>query len=210
MFGSDGGSLIDGVNGRLLVAPGSAPAYSAAHLTVAQANGNGLRSDLMDTVSMQRTMACVVRDPGAITGLVLSIGSLSTTQGVSLFRTTVSGNILTTARTITGFTSADSGRAMTANSWLFVALSMDFSATTKVGTLLRGGGAAVSMSGTGTFIPQTAGGIALGGSYYSSGVVQNMDFAEAVLFDRAMTATELGNLYVRSKSRMAARGIAVL
>lgn len=210
LFGGDSGSLTDGVNGRALTVPGSAPSYSSKHLTVAQNFGNGLRSGLMETATQRVTMACVVRDPGTITGIAIPFGTLDASHGIAPFRNSAGSNIFLTARTVNNMNSGVTGLAMTANSWLFIAMALDFSAATKDCTILRGGSAAVTLSGTGTLVPQTAGGFALGASYYASSAVQNLDFAEAVLFDRTLSPAELGNLYIRSKNRMAARGLTVV
>ncbi|MFU2510576.1 hypothetical protein [Pseudoalteromonas sp. ASV78] len=47
------------------------------------------------------------------------------------------------------------------------------------------------------------------GSYYYQGAFGTVDVSEVIIFDKALTASEISNVYARSKTRLAKRGVLI-
>lgn len=207
--------LTGGVNGRLLTVQSTAPTYSGNYLSIPSDEGKGLLTD-MGEVAGQKDTICVVFKYSTTTGVVIPFGSLSKTAEGSLggsapYIGNASRDLLLQYRP-TNVNSIDTLKDVPAAAWQFMAVSRDMSAGGIVRTLVGGQTAhEITVSAVASYIP--AGNnrkIALGSAYYNAVAGVTLDFAEAVVFDRQLSATELNGVYTRAKARMAARGITVV
>ena len=211
LLGGSSSSLADGVNGRALTVGGDTPTYETGYLTVSQASGNGLASDLADdSAALVVTICAVVRRNAVSAGVWFPFGNLSTpTDGIAPYAS-AGGNLLITGRGLTGLNGTNTGKTWPEDVWVFMAMSIDFASGTKAVKFLRGGESVFETAPTGTYVPNTDAPFALGGKYYSTALAVDLDFAEFILFGDAKSAADLSAIYARSKIRLASRGITVV
>lgn len=203
------------VNGRILTVQSTAPTYSGNYLSIPSDEGKGLLTD-MGEIAGQIDTICVVFRYSTSTGVVIPFGSLSKTVDASLgggapYIGNASRDLLLQYRP-TNINSIDTLKDIPAASWQFIAVSRNMATGGIVRTLV--GGQAVheiTVSAVSSYIPAASGRkIALGSAYYNAVAGVTLDFAEAVVFDRQLSAAELHGVYTRAKARMAACGITVV
>jgi hypothetical protein len=196
-------------NARTLTAQSAAPTYSAAHLALTMNEGNALQSTLVDTLQ-DLTMCVVARTLQATAGIIPLAGNPDNSSGnkgrmLCRFAANTSYNV--------GHWNTNVGRVMSPgvtmpdNGFVFLASSIRTTPTTSNLLMLAGGQAIQTLSQT--YVGAVAGDapIGLGNSGYVVTPTVNTDFAEFILFDRALSAEELEAVYVNSQRRMAARGV---
>lgn len=206
--------LVGGINGKQLTVQSTAPTYSGSYLSISGNEGNGLLTD-MGEVAGQIDTICVVFKHSSSTGIVVPFGTLSKTADASLgggspFIGNTPRDLLLQYRP-TNIASIDTGKDVPAATWHFLAVSRNMATGGVVRTLLGGQTVHEITVGGVAYIP--AGNnrkIALGSAYYTAATGVTLDFAEAVVFDRQLSATELNGVYMRAKARMSARGITVV
>jgi hypothetical protein len=210
------GSAVDLVGrkaGKALTPQSDAPTYGAGYLSLSNLAGKGLLSNLQETATGKYTVCAVVREPVAgSTALRVPFGTLDMTAGGTGGMPFMSGAAnarkLYTAYTGLG-ASIDTGQAVPNASWLFIAASFDASVATKQLRTLIGGTAGNTQSPVAAYTASPRA-VALGNGYYTGGVAGNLDFADFILFDRALSMADLQAVYVRRKAKLAVGGIAVV
>lgn len=206
IFDEGSAAGLTGKRNALALTPlGTSPTYSSNYITMSTATGKGLASTLIDD-GRNWTGCAVVRT--ASSGTQLLFGTMGSSTGGSPFFSGADPNhkLFNTFRGM--LSSDDTGQvAPTGSYWYFVACSLDADGKS-VKTLVGGGAGDVSTSATSYVSSGNA--IALGNGYYTTGSAANMDFAEFILFDRALNAADLTAIYNRSKARLAERGITVV
>lgn len=221
LLGSDSASLVDAVNGRLLTLQNGAtvqPTYSDSGVTISTAVGNALLSDLTDTSSQDITMTAVVRCN--VSALCILLGNLVpsndvTESGLSAF---VSSNkaYLTVKPTaasgasVNGISSLTPSASINQTSNFFIAISVNKS--TRSGTIFisqNSTESSVNVTYSSPTYEDSVNKFAIGNSVYSSSnVISNTaTFAEAIIFDKALTLTEIQAVATRSKERLSYRNI---
>lgn len=217
IFDKGGASNLSGsVNGKLLTAQSSSPSYSSNYLSILSDQGKGLLTDLGE-VATQTDTICVVFRYASSTGIIVPFGSLSTTPEASLgggspYLANAARDVLLQYRG-TSASSTDTGKDLPSGSWHFLAVSRNLAAGGSIRTLVGGQVAnEVTLTAQSAYIPAGNGSrkIALGSAYYNAVAGVNLDFAEAVIFNRQLSATEMAGVYDRAKARMSARGITVV
>lgn len=202
---------------KILTLQGSAPTYSSTHISLPGTSGNALLTDLTETASQADTIFMVLRLPATFSGLHFPFGTLNTTApllgGSPFFNNTANtyprSSFLTYRGTSLNSTSAPS--VPTANQWYFLCVSRDFASVTKTCHTLLGGTSIQTVTVTGTYTPAAGRFIALGNGYYATGTATaSFDVAEFGIINRALSTTEVNNLYSRRKTIAAARGITVV
>lgn len=217
IFDKGGVAGLTGRNqGKLLTPQSDAPAYSGAHLTLNTASGKALLTDLEDSAAPQDTICAIFR-PQVSAGMHFPFGCLGETGnntggGPYLQGTEPSRNIFLTYR-INVASAVNTGVPVAGGNWYFLAVSRNFAAGAgaKALTMLLGGQSPYVLSNSLLYgraaSPRKQ---ALGNPYYAAAGAGSMDFAEFVVFNKALSAAELAAVYARSKARMAARGITVV
>lgn len=211
--GSSSG-LTGEVNGRILTVQSTAPTYSASNLSISGNQGAGLLTDLGEVAGQTDTI-CVVFKHSASTGIVVPFGTLSSTADAALggggpFIDGATRDLKLQYRA-TSINSTDTGKDAPAATWHFLAVSRNMATRGVVRTLLSGQALhEVTVGGTAYIPAGNSRKIGLGSAYYATPAGSTLDFAEAVVFDRQLSATELAGVYTRAKARMAARGITVV
>ncbi|HBI2401757.1 hypothetical protein ABTH08_04005 [Acinetobacter baumannii] len=218
VFENSSASLVDKVNNRLLALQSGAtvqPTYTESGVTISTAVGNALVSDLSDTSAQSVTLTAVVKCSEA--SLAILLGNLEpssskTTSGLSAF---VSGNkaYLTVKPSAAGsggigsLTPA-SGHNQTTN--FFIAVSVD-KATKKGIIYVQQNSAELTNEAvyTSAVYESALNNFAVGNNAYSilNAPARTATFAEAVIFNKALTLDEIKSVAGRAKSRMDNRGI---
>ncbi len=218
VFENSSASLVDKVNNRLLALQSGAtvqPTYTESGVTISTAVGNALVSDLSDTSAQSVTLAAVVKCNN--TQLAILLGNLEpssskTSSGLSAF---VSANkaYLTLKPAAAG--SGDigsltpaSGLNQTTN--FFIAVSVN--KATKKGIIYAQQNSAELTNEavyTAAVYESALNNFAVGNNAYtgSNAPANKATFAEAVIFNKALTLDEIKAVATRSKDRMKNRGI---
>lgn len=211
VFDKGNSSGLVGIKGsKSLSVMSTQPAYSANYLTMGNAMGKALQSDLLDTSAGNYTMCCVVRNP-ILANPKVPFGTLGDKGGSLYLGATAPGQDAWMAyRGLTvSPTAVDTAQAVPVNQFAFMACALDFSGATKKIRSLVGGASGHEFSSAGVYqhsdLP-----IALGNGYYSLANAGNLDFAEFILFSQPLTIDQMKAVYLRSKSRMLSRGIALV
>lgn len=223
VFTSSSESLVDKVNFRNLTLQSGAvvqPTYSDTGVTVSTAVGNALLSDLADTSSQNITMTAVVRCN--VTALSILLGNLvpsnnTSSSGLSAFVSTNKAYLTVkptaaTGAATNGISSLTPSASINQTSNFFIGISVDKS--TKKGIIFVSQGnteSSIDSVYSSSTYASSANKLAIGNSVYSSSNVTSntATFAEAVIFDKALTLTEIQAVANRAKSRMSSRGITV-
>lgn len=190
LLGGSSASLTDIKSGALLTFAGgaTAPVYSSNFVTLS-GNAGGLKSPTADR--LDRTV-CVVFKYSA-SGSFLIGGSWSGSTGAVIYQGAASILVAPSPVALTN--------PAAAGNWVFAAFS---TATNLTRRAKIGGGTVLNGSAAHTL----HGNVAIG-DQSSGGLVGAADYAEFIVFNRAMTEAEMDAIYARSKVRMAARGLAV-
>lgn len=214
VFGASSSSLTDKVNSRSLTVQSDGVTYpSTAFLSMSGAQGKGLLTDVEETANIADTIAVVLRRTGGSGTLGVPFGTLSPstptpTSGFSPFFSS-GESVWTRANGLNG--GINTGLTAPMSQWLFIATTRDFASASLPNKVLVGGQSIYERTETGTYAPAPSPRkIALGSAYFTADATNEFDVAEFIYFDRAMSATELADLYSRSKARMADRGISVV
>lgn len=182
------------------------PAYGASSLTTKSGGRNGLLTPFDDAADL--TTCCVFKHATVSAPYAGSLlqGSLSTTQGGSMY--------VASGGNISGFTRPDTPQVVTGTSgalvngsWYFAGLSWDSGAGKAryyiggLGSLERTVAKTVAAAKTG-----------LGNTNYGTSLFDmGAEFAEQIVFeDTPMSMAQMGEVYARSKVRMARRGITLV
>ena len=191
------------VNETTLTAQSTGPTYSSNYLTIPAASGKSMLSQKAD--SREQTICVVYRHPVGATGTLVLAGSrdVTPTMGSVLFSTSNSVYSNQTPTFQTGPIAEPDP-----STWMFAALSESALAGSTTHNLYVGGAAPITKTG-GSLKTVSTNKVALGNIATAGASASNIDFAEFILFNRALSADELAALYVRSKGRMAARGVTV-
>lgn len=194
--------------GDALVDVNSGASFTENHANFPPGINRGAVTNIADTADAQDTICFVFRAKARDSITVIG-GSLSSSGngGGSVFHTTTSGSIRVNYRGLNGDWVASVPHAINIqqDKWYFVALSRDFSGSTKTGVLFVAGAGNKSLSGTGTYDAQ--GNIGIGPHRYPDFAGEDKDYAEFIYFDKPLTLSQLQSVYERSKARMAAEGI---
>ena len=203
LLGSDNATHT-GLIGGNLTEVGAAPTLSSGFLTTADGQAQGLESPFDATDEMT---VCVVCETGITGGAVLA-GNLGATNGCGLWMFSTPGSLFLRDRDgRNSNVTVESGQA--AGNMMFAAFSVS---DTGVETGFRGD-ATASISVTNTAVNRTAHAskIGIGNTRYLSASFENgAQFAELIVFNGHKTVAELEEIYQRSRTRMADRGVAVL
>jgi len=202
LFGEDNPTSADLVSGRLTTGP--AHVASAGFITSPSGTAQGLDSGIPE--AGEQTMCFVFRTAGrSMIGGTFEAPGGDTQTGVSPYAVTPSSVYANMRGGPFGNREISSTAAFTAT-FTFVAVSKN--ATTGDYVLFVGdqaGHSVVSGSGSQTTSARTIG---IGNLHYNSTAFSaQISTAETILFDSAKTAAELDEIYQRSVTRLAARGV---
>lgn len=205
MFRGGAGSLVGKKSAKALALQSTPPTYSSEYLSFG-GNGKALLTDVMDSAAATDTV-CVVMRPTASATLQMPFGNVGPSLGGSpLIYGTPTRAIAHTYRSISN---SGSPTATSPATWQFLAISRNFSGTTKSIRMLLGGTAQTVTTSSNTYA-HAATPIALGSSSLTTTGVDVIDYAEFIIFPTALDAIALEAVYQRAKARCAARGIAVV
>lgn len=223
LLGGSQTSLADIVNDRTLSLQSASypPTYSQNYITHSLTTGRGLLSGLTEPATSGGYTLCRVQRIFAGVGTpCITSGTLGQTPNpvtggsTWFFPEEGGGATRPVGLTYRGpFSSLDTGMDITLGDWFFVATSFSYanwnSAQIKVLKGQAGSAATFQAGPSATAYTPSASPIALGNAYYPGSTAGNIDTAEFLLFDSALTLAELSAIYERSKVRMARRGIAI-
>lgn len=203
LLGRDNLSRIDLFSDQPLSVVGAAPTNNAGYISI-PAGSNGLLSDYDETAT--QTICSVTKKisspsvhsiMGTWPASGDAFGSLvyALSGDYSLVTKNIGGSAAGVAQTITVPGSA--------GDWIFIAMAH----TTTGRTGFVGGGTSYTATGTRPLVAGNPIGLGKQGSVT---VPSGLDAAEFIVFDTALTAAEMAAVYLRSKARLAARGITVV
>ncbi|WP_449179385.1 hypothetical protein [Acinetobacter baumannii] len=208
VFENSSASLVDKVNNRLLALQSGAtvqPTYTESGVTISTAVGNALVSDLSDTSAQSVTLAAVVKCNN--TQLAILLGNLepsssTTSSGLSAF---VSAN-----KAYLTLKPAAAGSGGIGSLTPFIAVSVN-KATKKGINYVQQNSAELTNEAvyTAAVYESALNNFAVGNNAYTGSNVpaNKATFAEAVIFNKALTLDEIKSVAGRAKSRMDNRGI---
>lgn len=219
IFGGNSGSLIDKVNSKALTLAPSAtinPTFSETGVTISVAHGNCLLSDLPDSATQNLTMCAVVKCN--TTALSILLGNLpdsfnTTVSGVSVFMS--ANKPYLTVKPTTAQASGNGIQSLTVPNDInqtqnfFIALSLD--KTTKRG-IIYVNQQNIELSNQSTFSASayvsSNNELSIGNrAYTASNTASNTaSFAEAIIFDKALSLSEMKAVANRAKTRQTKRG----
>lgn len=219
VFENTSASLTDKGNNRLLTLQTGAtvqPVYSESGVTISTAVGNALVSDLSDTSDQSVTLTAVVKCNN--TQLAILLGNLlpsnsTTSSGLAGFASAGKGYL--TVKPITaggpgGISSLALASRHNQTTNFFIAISVD-KATKKGIIYVQQNSAELTNEAvyTAPVYESALNNFAFGNNAYtgSNNPANTATFAEAIIFDKALTLDEIKAVATRSKNRMANRGI---
>lgn len=198
----DADSLVGLVNNRNLSLQGAAPTYAATSLTVGDYQ-KALLTGLADRLDY--TVAVVVEYD---TGNQVIAGALSATESGALIS---NGDTKPYSSFVRGPSTVGLGNvpdtAPTEGDFVFVAHAIDHTTSTRTRTLFASGESQDFDTDDAAMTPSSSD-IAFGNGYWST-YTNEVTLAEAMVFDSALTASEMAAIYLRSKARMARRSISI-
>lgn len=207
IFGGDAGaSLASRVGNKTLTQQG-ASTYSGNYLSMSNAAGNALVTDIADTANPTDTWCMVIRNAVFSTQRTLwGNEAAEASKGCGLRIGLPSGTLQSRHNTGSNY---DSGIDASATGWQFVALSRNQPGGSRIHYV---GGKAPVTQAAAVYTPTVAGvPLRFGNGFYTSSTnPAAIDWAEAIVFPFALTAADLDVVYARSKARLAKRGITVL
>ncbi|MER5171573.1 sialate O-acetylesterase [Thioclava kandeliae] len=206
LLGSDNTSRVGLSGGELYQYSATEWADSAGYMTSPTTGASGLLTHLDDPKDV--TLAAVIRIPADDLQSCI-LGTLRDTSdegGTLICNDTTNGYLgLIRAPYVSNYYVQ---QAYTAGEWFFIALSSNYDASTVEGFKSSAGGSATrSVAGRRIASPYKK--IAVGNVFFNASTGGAIDMAELMVFDRAMTSAEMAEVYARSQSRLAARGITV-
>jgi len=207
-FGTSSASLTDLTQGKSLTLAGTAPTYNSTGVVLAGGLNSGLLSELAD--GTERTLCAVIKIPdlSSLTGSNVA-GNTGTSDGFGMFvqKSGAQRGILPVVRGGTGIT-GDTFTGIVDGDYVFMAISWSATAGNKLNKFL--GGKLSSSITSATAKTASAVKMAFGNVQYSiSAYHAPLEISEGILYDKALSLTEIAAVYARSKQRMATRGITV-
>lgn len=209
-FGGNALSLTGKQSGKQLSLQGDEPVYSDNYLSMSTGQGSAILSDFTESALPNDTIWAVVRiailtseDPSAVI-LFGTLATLNINTGSGFF----SGNANMFGHNARGFSGTNQAVIPNNGEWMFVSYSRRMHSGGALFRLLGGGHPAFEEELTGTYKP-SVNPVAIGGAYYDVPDAVSIDVAEFGIIPEALTAYEMQALYLKSKARMAARGIVV-
>ena len=204
-FGTSSASLTDLTQGKALTLAGTTPTYNSNGVVIAGGLNSGLVSGLVD--GDERTFCAVIKVPSlsSYTGALIA-GILSDTQGFAGFITKASSlySLLPIARGATGI-AQNAATGTVQDEYVFIALS--WSNATKTINKFFGGRISASQTST-TSKTNSSSNLGFGNiSYTNTSYHSPIEICEGILYDKALSLSEISAVYNRSKNRMAAKGI---
>lgn len=206
IFGNNSQSLTGMVSGTSLTEmdPGSPPTFGGNYVSISSAQNKGLAS-VFPANSAEGTV-CAVYRPTDSTGLrsVFAGGAPNPDgTGFYLFHGTSKDLRGQVAGKTPGQLLPSPAIPVIGGQWQFVCMSR------RVADTLIGSGSNIQVfAQTGNYTPSSKP-IALGAGAHNVSTDLPIEFAEFIIFDRGLNEAELIEVYERSMSRMAARGIAI-
>ncbi len=207
-FGTSSASLADKTAGKTLTLAGTAPTYNSTGVVLAGGLNTGLLSELAD--GTERTLCAIVKIPDLSVFAGANVaGNIGTSTGFSMFINKISGDygILPLARGATGIT-GNNFVGLSVGDYVFLAISYTQTGSNKLNKFF--GGKLSSSITSATAKTASAVNMAFGNiAYDTTSYHAPFEISEGILYDRALSLTELAAVYARSKQRMATRGITV-
>lgn len=207
-FGTSSASLVDLTQGKSLTLAGTAPTYNSTGVVLAGGLNTGLLSELAD--GTERTLCAVIKIPDLSVFAGANVaGNVGTSDGFGMFIFKISGNygILPLARGATGIT-GDTFAGLAVGNYVFLAISYTQTGSNKLNKFF--GGKLSSYITSATAKTASAVKMAFGNVQYATSAYHApLEISEGILYDRALSLTEIAAVYARSKQRMATRGITV-
>lgn len=218
VFGTDSTSLTDKVNNRTLTVQTGAttqPTFTANTVVLAAAMGNALITDLTDSAVQSTTFCTVVKT--SVTALSILVGNLvnsanTVTSGQGIFASAAQGYI-----TVKPATANNSGGAnsfapipavdITQTDFFFISSSHDKTSKTVVIYTERLGVGGTRQTIYTANYEASANKFAVGNGYYSGGSSGTLTFAEAIIYNKALTLASIQAVATRAKKRMTNRNI---
>lgn len=207
LLGADNATHGDLLTGQALVPQKQAPGLQPGHISIS-GRGNGLLSQVTDTADV--TFCAVVRRPagttGSMIGGVLAPASTGVADGWAAFTRDVDD---TWVRNQSGGGTVELDNTSPIDQFFFIAVSLRADGSH---VYFRGGAAGnlVDEGNTGRGAARGVN-IALGDVYYDTAAFSGrIDVAELILWQSAKTRSEIEAIFLRSRDRLADRGIALL
>lgn len=207
-------ALTGRVAGRMLTPQSVAPTYKGTHTVVDGHTGKGLLTDLTDSAA--QSMAIIIKRPADMpAGLQLLFGAIDAGTGsAGYFEDIGTGDRMTcNVRGWSGSVLKPSLRLPGAvGDWMFLAFSESSILGSSTATVFAGG----SPDGNSATLTVpvnksvTNRKIGLGSAFLASGQGLNLEVAEFMLWERALSVADLSDVYGRAKARMARRGLTLV
>ena len=215
MLRGSSASLAGKLAGRMLTPQSDAPTYLSAHVVIDGHTGKGLLTDLTDSAA--QSMAIIIKRPADIplSKLQLIFGAIDAGTGsTGYFEGIGAGSVMTcNLRGWSGSVKKPSLRLPgVAGDWMFLAVSESSGLGSSTGTVFAGG----SADGNSATLTQplnkslTSRKLGLGSAYLAGGLGLNLEVAEFILWDRALSVADLEDVYGRAKERMTGRGLTLV
>lgn len=216
LFGGSSASLTDTTHGKALTLQSGAtvqPIYNENNVVLSSQNGSALISDLTDAAAQNTSFAAVVKT--STNGLSILVGNLvpSTATNSSshgIFASAQKGYVTVkpqAANNSGGANSITGNGNITQTEYFFISGSFNKTTKTVIVYAERLGVSSNTQATWSATYEASANKIAVGNAYYAGAAAGTMTFAEAIIYDKALTLQQMKDLAVRSKSRMTVRGI---
>lgn len=216
ILGSDSSSLVDKVNSRNLTVQSGAtvqPIYSNAAVELSTVIGNSLMSGLSDSSQQDFTLCLVCKCNQ--NGLTILGGNLpasaNTASGSGIFSSSGVGyaTVKPTANqaSIDGVSSLSAGTSYNQSEYFFIAISVNKASKSATVYVLQN----TERFAEKTYTAANYGGlnkIAIGNAFYSGGSGSAL-FAEAILYDKALSSSQISSVALRSRERMKEKNISI-
>lgn len=203
MFDRGAASLTGMVLGRMLTPGATAPTFGSNYVSLATIPAGALKTPKNDAAS--QTLCVVYRRPSASTLRYLA-GSLDGASGSSLLALgTALGGVYGNQRPFAQIGPATHPGVQ--GDWVFAAFSEKTVGASKEQILMVGGQPVLSSTVANKTVAARQ--VVLGNGYDAASGDSIIDFAEFIVFDKALTAAELQDVYLRAKTRMGSVGITV-
>jgi hypothetical protein len=201
--------LLDLISKQPLTLQGAAPTYAANYATIAGGGGKALLTPWAD--SAVQTICMVVRRP-TVAADAFFAGAQTTVAGDGGSGIFYQQSLAATARFSTrpfagGAFFANWPANVPAGAFAFLAYSEEYASGMKRTALIGGGAASTLVDGSAKTVGVSTRKIAIGNGYYGT-FTGSADVAEFIYYPgRALTEAEMQAVYLRSKDRMASRGL---
>lgn len=215
IFADNSTSLVDKVNNRNLTLQSGAtvqPIYTTNSVQLSAKAGNALLSGLSDTATQDVTVALVVKcnqTTLSILGGNLPFSASTTENGFSPFASAnkvYQGLKPTKVAETGGFNSVTNNQSLTQTDYMFVVMSVNKSE--KSGILYtQQNGVEADIESLYRAAYENSSNIAIANSAYSKITSGSLVYAEAIIYNKALTLTEIKALAKRSKKRLEYRGV---